>query len=178
MFSVPEGRAANQPPREMTLTPPIGASLPGARVRICSIGSPARSRLWTCCPSSLASLAFCAGLAGASIRSAKEAPSSCMSARYCSPGACRDFGRQQRRHDAVLIGRPYPSVDTAERGAGAFLPAEAELPIHQTVGEPLEAHRDFVHGALQSLAHPIDHGAAHHRFADRGIRAPTAAMAE
>ena len=33
MSSVPEGRAANQPVREATRMPPIGASLPGARAR-------------------------------------------------------------------------------------------------------------------------------------------------
>jgi hypothetical protein len=32
MSSVPEGRAANQPFLDMTLTPPMAASLPGARV--------------------------------------------------------------------------------------------------------------------------------------------------
>ena len=43
MFSVPEGRAANQPLVETTFSPPIGASFPGARVSFAVIGSPASS---------------------------------------------------------------------------------------------------------------------------------------
>ena len=39
---MPDGRAANQPSVETTLSPPIGAPLPGAVVRIDVIGSPAR----------------------------------------------------------------------------------------------------------------------------------------
>ena len=41
MFSVPEGRAANQPLAVTTFRPPMGASLPGARVSLAVIGSPA-----------------------------------------------------------------------------------------------------------------------------------------
>jgi hypothetical protein len=40
MFSVPEGRAANQPLVETTFSPPIAASFPGARVSFAVIGSP------------------------------------------------------------------------------------------------------------------------------------------
>ena len=42
MFSVPEGRAANQPLSVTTFSPPIGAPLPGAEVSLAVIGSPAR----------------------------------------------------------------------------------------------------------------------------------------
>ena len=69
MFSVPEGRAANQPFFATTLRPPMAAPLPGAWLRIWVIGSPASSLLWTCSGESLASLAFCSGVAGASTRS-------------------------------------------------------------------------------------------------------------
>src|ERR1700722_12609048 len=90
-------------------------------------------------------------------------------------GTRRDFRRQQCGHDAVLFRRPRPTVNTAERRAGAFLAAETQFSIHEPGDEPLEAHRHFVHGALQALAHPIDHRAAHHRLTDGGVRAPAAA---
>ena len=38
MFSVPEGRAANQPLAVTTFSPPTGALLPGARVSLAAIG--------------------------------------------------------------------------------------------------------------------------------------------
>ena len=43
MFSVPDGRAANQPLAVTTFSPPMAASLPGARVSLAVIGSPASS---------------------------------------------------------------------------------------------------------------------------------------
>jgi len=68
MFSVPEGRAANQPLAATTLSPPIAASLPGARVSLAVIGSPTRLESLTASGDSLPSLAFCSGVAGASMR--------------------------------------------------------------------------------------------------------------
>ena len=65
MFSVPDGRAANQPLAQVTLMPPIGASLPGARLSTLSIFSPASVVCFISCGESLASRDFCAGLAGA-----------------------------------------------------------------------------------------------------------------
>ena len=41
MLSVPDGRAANQPISLASLRPPIAAPLPGARVSLAKIGSPA-----------------------------------------------------------------------------------------------------------------------------------------
>ena len=41
MFSVPEGLAANQPLAATTFSPPTGALLPGARVSLAVIDSPA-----------------------------------------------------------------------------------------------------------------------------------------
>ncbi len=183
MSSVPDGRAANQPPREVTLTPPIGALLPGALVRICSIGSPASSVMRTCCRSSLAELLLSAlASPGASTRSAKRrAEILCQRAVVLagiSAGARGDLRRQQRRHDAVLVGGPHAAVDAAERGAGAFLAAESQVPVEQSRDEPFEAHRHLVHVALEPAADPIDHRAAHHGLADRSIRTPAAAMAK
>jgi hypothetical protein len=68
MFSVPEGRAANQPLAATTFSPPIGASLPGARVSLLVIGSPASVAAVTASGESFSSLAFCSGVAGASMR--------------------------------------------------------------------------------------------------------------
>ena len=66
---MPEGRAANQPFSVTTLSPPIGASLPGAFVSRATIGSPASVSAFTASGESLPSAAFCSRVAGASIRS-------------------------------------------------------------------------------------------------------------
>ena len=55
------GRAANQPLSAMTFTPPIGASLPGAWLRMCRTFSPARSVQCTSFGESAASRFFCSG---------------------------------------------------------------------------------------------------------------------
>ena len=68
MLSVPEGRAANQPLAVTTFKPPIGALLPGALVSLAMIGSPASCDAVTASGDSFASLAFCSGVAGASMR--------------------------------------------------------------------------------------------------------------
>jgi len=67
-FSVPDGRAATQPLYVETFSPPIGASLPGARVRIDVIGSPPSVDALTSAGDSFARAAFWAGDAGASTR--------------------------------------------------------------------------------------------------------------
>ena len=68
MFSVPEGRAANQPLPATTFNPPIGALLAGARVSLAMIGSPAKLDSLTASGDNSRSLAFCSGVAGASMR--------------------------------------------------------------------------------------------------------------
>ena len=68
MFSVPEGRAANQPLVETTFNPPMGALLPRARVSFAVIGSPASSVAVTASGESFLRRLFCSGVAEASIR--------------------------------------------------------------------------------------------------------------
>ena len=68
MFSVPEGRAANQLFSVTTLMPPIGASLPGAFVRIAVMSSPPSVVAVTSFASSLANFCFCSSVVGVSMR--------------------------------------------------------------------------------------------------------------
>jgi len=65
---VPDGRAANQPLRAMIFTPPIGASMPRARVSLAVMVSPASCDSRTDSGESFSSRAFCSGVAGASMR--------------------------------------------------------------------------------------------------------------
>ena len=81
MSSVPDGRAANQPLAVITFSPPMGAPLPGARVRVPVMGSPASREAVTISGDSLPSRAFSAGVAAASIRVYHGVPSSTVSAR-------------------------------------------------------------------------------------------------
>ena len=65
---MPEGLAANQPLVVTTLSPPMGALLPGARVNLAMMGSPAKLDSLTDSGESCCSLVFCSGVAGASMR--------------------------------------------------------------------------------------------------------------
>ena len=76
MSSVPEGRAANQQFSATTLSPPIGAPFPGARVKRAVIGCPARVEADTASGARRASAARAAADAGASMRVYAEVPSS------------------------------------------------------------------------------------------------------
>src|SRR6266478_9793388 len=87
MSSVPDGRAANQPLAANTLSPPIGAPLPGARVSLSVIGSPPSRASFTESGESRASRVFSAGVAAASMRVYHGVPSSAVSSRYRSPGS-------------------------------------------------------------------------------------------
>jgi hypothetical protein len=131
MSSVPDGRAANQPFFVQTLTPPMGASLPGARQHLLDPLA-GEFRLRTCERSSLESFFFCSGVAAARRDRRNGSPRSRTSARYASAGiaagARRDLGREQRGRDAVLVGAPGAAVESAERSARAFLAAEAQAP--------------------------------------------------
>ena len=66
-FLTRDGRAANQAFSVVTLRPPIGASLPAARVSLAVIGSPASSVAVTASGESLPSAAFSSRVAAASI---------------------------------------------------------------------------------------------------------------
>ena len=64
-----EGRAANQPFAVATLSPPIGAPLPGAVVSFAVIGSPASMVAVTASAESRPSASFSSLVAGTSVRS-------------------------------------------------------------------------------------------------------------
>jgi len=72
MFSVPEGRAANQPLVAVTFSPPMAALFPGARVSFAVIGSPASVASLTASGESFSSLAFSSGVDAASISRIKR----------------------------------------------------------------------------------------------------------
>ncbi len=83
-----------------------------------------------------------------------------------------DLGRQQGRHQAVLVGGPHRAVVAQQRRTGAFLATEAERAIEQALGKPLEADRHFDQFAAQPLRHAVDQRRGDHGLADRGVRAP------
>ena len=64
MFSVPDGRAANQPVWATTFRPSIASPFAGARVSLLTIGSPARLVAVTASGDSFLRRAFCSGVAG------------------------------------------------------------------------------------------------------------------
>ena len=68
MFSVPDGRAANQLSLVTTFRPPIFAPLPGASVSLASMSSPASWVAVTSSPDRAANLAFCSSVVGVSTR--------------------------------------------------------------------------------------------------------------
>ena len=129
MFSVPEGRAANQPLAVTTLRPPIGAPLPGAAVSLAVIGSPAsaqsqppRATAFPVSPSARASPARrCACSTACRTRRSVAVVLARVLAR-----ARGDLRGEEVRHQPVLIRRPDRAVAPQERRSRAFLAAEAE----------------------------------------------------
>src|SRR6185437_12444959 len=89
-----------------------------------------------------------------------------------APHALRDFHREQRRHDAVLVGGPHAAVDTQEARARTFFAGEAERAVAKALDEPFEAHRDFAYGAIEPCRHAVYHLRADDSLADRGTLAP------
>src|SRR5690606_2156830 len=55
-----------------------------------------------------------------------------------------EFGREQRRRHAVLVGGPHRAVAAQETGARALLAAQPQRAVEQPVGKPLEPHRRLV----------------------------------
>ena len=182
MSSVPEGRAANQPLAAIDLDAADRARRCPARLTsTCAIGSPASSLAPSASGDSAASRCFCSALAGASTRSLNGRPSAVgelvVGSAGIAAGARGDLAGEQRRDDAVLVGRPDAAVAAQERGAGALLAAEAERAVEQPVDEPLEADRHFVEPAAEALRDAIDERGADDRLADRRVAPPTAAGA-
>jgi hypothetical protein len=62
------------------------------------------------------------------------------------------LGREERRHDAVLVGGQVRPVAAQERCAGALLAGEAERALEQAVDEPLEAGRHLEQRAPRRCA--------------------------
>ena len=123
------GRAANQPLAVTTFNPPIGALLPGARVSLAVIGSPASVDSLTASGDSFCSLAFCSGVAGGI--DARVIGRSEFRGQFAVvfpgilAGTCGDFGGEQVHDRTVFVGRPDGAILSQETRAGAFLTAEA-----------------------------------------------------
>ena len=83
---MPEGRAANHACCVTTLSPPIGASLPGALVSVARMVSPASTVTGTSSGERVFSFAFCSAVAGASMRAYAGSPCRATRSRYRSDG--------------------------------------------------------------------------------------------
>ena len=143
---MPEG-AANQPLPATTFNPPIGASLPGARVSFAVIGSPASSVAVTASGDRFPEEVFLLGCgrsvdAGV-IRCAERGRQLLVMHTGVLTGACLDFRREQAEDEAVFVRAPDRAVTPQKTGAGAFLAAKAAGTVEQARREPLEADRDF-----------------------------------
>ncbi len=177
----PRGKPRRCSPR-VTLMPPIGALLPGARSSTLSILSPASTLLRTCAGESFARVAFWLAVAGASTRSAVGSPRSRTRSPYSSPGSRplrrHEFGRQQRRHNAVLVRGPHRAVAAGEGRAGTLLAPQTQRSVEESCDEPLEANRDFVEFAAQPLRHTVNQRGTDQSLANRGGPAPLRPMPE
>ena len=87
------------------------------------------------------------------------------------PGHRKDFRREQRQDDAVLVGRPRTAVEHQERCPGALLTTERDTAVEQTVDEPLEANRHLQEPAADACDHSVDQRRRDQRLADgRALR--------
>src|SRR6266404_8500814 len=91
-------------------------------------------------------------------------------------GPCGHLGGQQAEDQPVLVRRPDRPIEAQERCPGAFLAAEADRAVEQTIDEPFEADRHLDQFAAQAGADPIDDGAADDGLADGAILVPARAM--
>ena len=165
-----------------TFKPPMAALLPGARVSLAVIGSPASFDSFTASGES-----FWRGSPSARASPARQ--SACNTACRTPPSVrgnvrpdpCRcggDFRRKQVHDRAVLVRRPDRAVAPQETGPGALLAAKAERAVEQSGREPFETDRHFAQPAAQLVHHAIDHAAADQRLADRRAGRPLRTMCE
>ena len=170
---MPEGRAANQPLAATTFNPPIGASLPGARVSFAVIGSPASSVAVTASGESFLRRFFLLGrgrgVDAGVIRRAERGRQLLVMDAGILTGACRDFRREQAEDEAVLVRAPDRAVTPQETGAGAFLAAEAAGAVEQARREPFEADGDFPKLAIEAADDAINKAAADQSLPDHGV---------
>ena len=133
---MPEGRAANQPLAATTFKPPIGSLLPGARVSLAVIGSPARFGVLDRLGRELLQARLLLGRGGGVnarvIRRPEFRDERLEVLARVLAGARGDLRRQQVHDEAVLVGRPDGAVAPQEARPGALLPAEAEGAVEQT----------------------------------------------
>ena len=178
MSSVPDGRAANQPLAAITLMPPIGASLPGARssTRLDRLAGELRRRV-ICSRRQLRELLLlrrrrrrldavgtrCAELVGqrrdtarAGSRPVRAVISAASSAGTMPSLSVVHAVPSRRRNDAPALSSPPKPSDA----------------VQQAVDEPFEADRHLVQPAAEPRGHAVDHRAADDRLADRRVRAP------
>ena len=90
----------------------------------------------------------------------------------------RDLCRQQRRDEAVFVGRPDRAIPPEKRRPGALFATEAQHAGAEAIDEPLEAHRHLVELPAQGRGDAIDHLATHHRLAHRRVLAPLRSVLE
>ncbi len=146
------------------------------------MGSPASSVAATAVGASAPSAAFCAGVAGASMRLYTGAPKRSVSALYASPGSVPvlvgHLGREQAGDDAVLVRRPGLSHRSAGTTCPRSLPRRTPPSRRGALDEPLEAHRHLVEPAPEVGRQPILHARGHERLADGRVGTPLPRTAE
>ena len=79
-----------------------------------------------------------------------------------------DFRSQQVRDQTILIGGPHTAVLAQEAHAGALFAAEGDFALEQRVNEPLEADRNLNELGVDGSGHAVDQGGGHQRLADAG----------
>ena len=136
MFSVPDGRAANQPLAATTLSPPIAALLPGARVSLAVIGSPARSDALTAAGIELLKPRLLFGrrrrVDPRVVRRAEPLGQLAVMLARVFARAGEDFRGQQVENRSIFIGGPDGAIPPQEAGACALFAAETKRPVEQT----------------------------------------------
>src|SRR3990167_258278 len=135
MSSVPDGRAANQPPSLTTLIPPSAAPLPGALSSTRVILSPANWVLRTCSGESWLRAFFCSGVAGEAKRTVEQAAGKPLEAD-------RHFqqGPPEARTDPIDHGAADQGL--AHRRAGA--------PLRAMLEQVIDGHAEKVVGRQQA----------------------------
>ena len=152
-----------------------GALLPGARVSLAMIGSPASVVSLTGSGDSFCKRAFCSGVAGGVDARVVGRAELARSARgKCSPGslpvrAVISAASRSRIRPSLSVVQTVPSR-RRKLAPALSSPPKQQRAVEQAGDEPLEPHRHLDKLPAQCCHHAVDHAAAHQRLAHRRAR--------
>ena len=183
MFSVPEGRAANQPLAATTFRPPIGRVVARSAGQLGRDRFPGKSRFSDCFGRKLLQFRFLLGRGGSvDARVVRRAELRRQFPGDARPGLCRsrgDLGCQQVHDQAVFVRASKPCRRGAENSRPALSsPPKQQEPSNSPGANHLNPTGTSHNGRPKLGHHAIDHAAADQGLADGRLGSPPGPMSQ